>query len=158
MVSRPKINSVFRNNDKREYRVILRKPATSKNGVEWNKLSFNSLVGWIGHELGHITHYDHKGFGGMIIMGIKYAFPKYHKRMERFTDQLAIKHNLGYALFEGTDYTLNSSNVTDRYKKHLQKFYLSPAEIKKYISLRKFYKINYRKTKIVDVYAIANDK
>jgi len=158
MVSRPKLNSIFKRNPKREYQVIIKKPGISKTGLEWTELSFNSMVGWVGHELGHITHYDHKGFAGIAIMGIKYAFPNYRRRMERFTDQLAIKHNLGSALYEGTEYAINSSNATQKYKNRLQKFYLSPVEIKKYVNLRSSFKINYQRMRIVDINAIVKNK
>jgi hypothetical protein len=158
MISRPKLGSIFKSNDKREYQVIIRKQGTTKKGLEWSELSFNSLVGWIGHELAHIVHYDHKAFGGIVLMGIRYAFPQFRRRMERFTDQVAIKNNLGYSLYEGTDYSINSSNATESYKKHLKKFYLSPAEIKKYINLKNSYKINYQKLKIVDLNATVKIK
>ena len=158
MAARPKMNSVFKKNENRVYQVTIKKPGTSKNGLEWNELGFNSLVGWIGHELAHIVHYDHKAFGGVLIIGIKYAFPNFRRRMERFTDQLAIKQGLGYALYEGTDYAINSSTATERYKKRIQKFYLSPAEIEKYMVLKSYFKINYRKTRVVDVNAIVKTK
>jgi hypothetical protein len=158
MVSRPKLNSILKKNAKREYQVIIKKPGASNIGLEWTELSFNSMVGWIGHELGHITHYDHKGFAGIAIMGIKYAFPNYRRRMERFTDQLAIKHDLGSALYEGTEYMINSSNATQKYKRRLQKFYLSPVEIKKYTNLKYLFKINYQKMRIVDINAIVKNK
>src|SRR5688572_23436666 len=41
MVSRPKLKSVLRSGYQREYEVIIRKPGTSKNGLEWSELSFN---------------------------------------------------------------------------------------------------------------------
>jgi hypothetical protein len=158
MVSRPKPGSIFRNNNKREYQVIIRKKGTSKKGLEWSELSFNSLVGWIGHELAHIINYHHRVFGGILFMGMRYAFPQFRRRMERFTDQLTIKNDLGYALYEGTEYTLNSSSISESYKRRIKKFYLSPAEIKKYISLKNSYKINYQKLKIVDLNAIVKIK
>src|SRR6187551_3247162 len=143
MVSRPKLKSIFRSGNKRVYEVIVRKPGTSKNGLEWNELSFNSLIGWIAHELGHIVHYGHKTSGGILFTGIKYGFPGYRRRMERFTDNLVIQHDLGYALFEGTDYCINYSNAKPHYKKYMQKYYLSPTEIKERISSKTFYRVNY---------------
>ena len=155
MVSRPKLKSIFRSGNKREYEVIVRKPGTSKNGLEWNELSFNSLIGWIAHELGHIVHYGHKTSGGILFTGIKYGFPGYRRRMERFTDNLVIQHDLGYALFEGTDYCINYSNAKPHYKKYMEKYYLSPTEIKERISSKNFYRVNYDATKIVRIDPIA---
>jgi len=155
MVSRPKLKSIFRSGNKREYEVIVRKSGASKNGLEWNELSFNSLIGWIAHELGHIVHYSHKTSGGILFTGIKYGFPGYRRRMERFTDNLVIQHDLGYALFEGTDYCINYSNAKPHYKKYMEKYYLSPTEIKERISSKNFYRVNYDATKIVRIDPIA---
>ena len=155
MVSRPKLKSIFRSGNKRVYEVIVRKPGTSKNGLEWNELSFNSLIGWIAHELGHIVHYGHKTSGGILFTGVKYCFPGYRRRMERFTDNLVIQHDLGYALFEGTDYCINYSNAKPHYKKYMEKYYLSPTEIKERISSKNFYRVNYDATKIVRIDPIA---
>ena len=149
MVSIPKLKSIFRSGNKREYQIIVRKPGTSNSGLEWSELSFNSLIGWIAHELGHIVHYSHKTSGGVLFTGIKYAFPGYRRRMERFTDNLVIQHDLGNALFEGTDYCINYSNAKPHYKKYLQKYYLSPIEIKEAISDKNVYKIAYNKTKLI---------
>ena len=149
MVSRPKLRSILRSGYEREYVITIRKPGTSKNGLEWNELSFNSVIGWIAHELGHIVHYSHKTSGGVLFTGIKYAFPGYRRRMERFTDNLVIQHDLGYALLEGTDYTINYSNAKPHYKKYMEKYYLSPAEIKKAINAKSYYKIAYNKTKLI---------
>lgn len=149
MVSRPKLKSIFRAGNKREYQIIIRKPGTSKNGLEWTELSFNSLIGWIAHELAHIVHYNHKTSVGVLFTGIKYAFPSYRRRMERFTDSLVIQHDLGSALLEGTDYCINYSNVKQHYKKYLEKYYLSPSDIKEAINDKNFYKVVYNKTKLI---------
>src|SRR6187200_2028260 len=155
MVSRPKLKSIFRSGNKREYKIIIRKPGTSKSGLEWSELSFNSLIGWIAHELGHIVHYSHKTSGGVLFTGIKYAFPGYRRRMERFTDNLVIQHDLGYALLDGTNYCVNYSNAKPHYKKYMEKYYLSPAEIKERISSKTFYRVNYGATKVVRIDPIA---
>ena len=158
MVSRPKLKSIFRSGYKREYQINIRKSGTSKSGFEWNELNFNSLIGWIAHELGHIVHYTHKTSGGVLFMGLKYAFPSYRRRMERFTDNLVIQHDLGYALLEGTDYCINYSNATPHFKEYMEKYYLSPVEIKEAINDRSFYKIAYNKTKMIKQDQSSNKK
>jgi len=75
--------------------------------------------------------------------------------MERFTDHVVIQHDLGYALFEGTDYCINYSNAKPHYKKYMEKYYLSPTEIKERISSKNFYRVNYDATKIVRIDPIA---
>jgi hypothetical protein len=97
-----------------------------------------------------------KTSGGILFTGIKYAFPGYRRRMERFTDNLVIQHDLGYALLEGTDYTINYSNATPHYKNYMVKYYLSPPEIKEAINDKSFYKIAYNKTKLIRQDQVSN--
>jgi len=148
MTSKPKPESILRNRGQRHYIIVIQRPGRSKNNVEWRELSFNAMVGWIGHELGHILHYSHKSSGGILLTGVKYAFPGYRRKMERFTDQLAIQHDLGYALYEGVDYTINLSHATGHYKNNQEKFYLHPEEIIERINSRESWSSVFRKTKM----------
>jgi hypothetical protein len=51
MLARPELNFIFRSKKKRKYVVIISYPDNKKTNLNWETLSFNSLVGWIGHEL-----------------------------------------------------------------------------------------------------------
>ncbi|MBZ5858310.1 hypothetical protein [Flavihumibacter profundi] len=147
MSSRPTLSSLLKNRNKRLYIVTINQDGASKLGLKWNELSFNQTVGWIGHELGHILHYTQKTNGGILWMGYKYSFARYKRKMERFTDQLAIGHNLGFALYDGTEYTLNCSNAKKSYKNNAKIFYLKPNEILQKSYTRDSVVANYRKTK-----------
>jgi hypothetical protein len=148
MISKPKFKSTLKNRDQREYVIIIQRPGLSKNNLEWKELTFNALVGWIGHELGHIDHYVHKSAGGIMFIGMKYAIPGFRRKMERFTDQLAIQHDLGYALYEGVDYTLNYSCATEHYKNSQNKYYLGLDEIIERIHSKEEWLAVFRKTKM----------
>lgn len=148
MISKPKFKSILKDRTQRQYVIIVQEPGLSKNNLEWKELSFNAMVGWIGHELGHVLHYSHKSSGGIMFIGIKYAVPGYRRKMERFTDQLAILHNLGYALYEGVDYTINSSHASEHYKNNQEKFYLHPEEIIERIHSKESWSTVFRKTKM----------
>jgi hypothetical protein len=148
MISKPKFKSILRGKNKRQYIIIIQKHGSSKNDLQWEELSFNAMVGWIGHELGHVLHYSHKSTGGIMFIGIKYGVPGYRRKMERFTDQLAIQHDLGYALYEGVDYTINLSHATEHYKNNQEKFYLHPNEILERIYSKEMWLAVYRKTKM----------
>jgi hypothetical protein len=149
MTSKPKFNSILKGKQQRQYVVTIEKLGSSKNNIEWKDLSFNAMVGWIGHELGHIVHYSHKTNSGVAFIGVKYAFPGYRRKMERFTDQIAIQHDLGYALYEGVDYTMNRSHATEHYKTCQQKYYLQPEEIIDRIHSRQTWSAVFRKTKMI---------
>ena len=148
MISKPRFRSILKDRTQRQYVIIIQRPGLSKNNLEWDVLSFNAVVGWIGHELGHVLHYSHKSSTGILFIGMKYAVPGYRRKMERFTDQLAIQHNLGYALYEGVDYTINASHATEKYKNNQEKFYLHPEEIIARIYSRETWSIVFRKTKM----------
>jgi hypothetical protein len=148
MISKPKFKSILRGRNRRQYIIIIQKQGSSKNDLHWEELSFNAMVGWIGHELGHVLHYSHKSTGGIMFIGIKYGVPGYRRKMERFTDQLAIQHDLGYALYEGVDYTINLSHATEHYKNNQEKFYLHPNEILERIYSKEMWLAVYRKTKM----------
>jgi len=148
MTSKPKFHSILRDKKQRQYVVTIEKLGSSKNNIEWTELSFNAMVGWIGHELGHIVHYSHKTNSGVAFIGVKYALPGYRRKMERFTDQIVIQHDLGYALYEGLDYIINRSHATTHYKTCQQKYYLQPDEIIDRIHSKKTWSALFRKTKM----------
>jgi len=148
MISKPKPGTILKDRKQRQYVIIIQKPGLSRNNIEWKELSFNAMVGWIGHELGHVLHYSHKSSGGILFTGIKYAVPGYRRKMERFTDQLSIQHNLGYALYEGVDYTISSSHASEHYKNNQQKFYVHPEEIIERINSKETWSGIFRKTKM----------
>ena len=148
MISKPKFRSILHRGEEREYVIVVQRPGLSKNNLEWTELSFNALVGWIGHELGHIMHYSHKSNGGVLFTGIKYAFPGYRRKMERFTDQIAIQHDLGYALYEGVDYTLNYSCASAHYRKSQNKFYLGLDEIIERVHSKDLWSAMFRRTRM----------
>jgi len=148
MTSKPKFRSILEARQQRQYVITIEKSGSSKNNIEWTELSFNAMVGWIGHELGHIVHYSHKTNSGIALIGVKYALPGYRRKMERFTDQIAIQHDLGYALYEGVDYTMNRSHATTHYKTSQQKYYLQPDEIIDRIHSGQTWSALFRKTKM----------
>jgi hypothetical protein len=148
MVSRPKLNSLLKQKIKREYVIKINRPGRTNTNLNLQELSFNAIVGWTGHELGHILHYSHKSSGGIVFTGVKYLVPGYRRRMERFTDQLTIQHDLGFALYEGINYTINYSGATMKYKNRQKKFYLQPEEIIARIHSRQAWIAVFRKTKM----------
>lgn len=148
MVSRPCPGSLFSRKSNRVYMIILKNPGLSANGLEWQKLSFNALVGWIAHELGHIVHYSSKTNIGVLLTGIAYAHPGSRKKLERFTDQLVILHGLGTALYEGTAYSIQHPGISDNYRKRLIRYYLSPQEILEWMKNKDISDVHYRKTSI----------
>jgi hypothetical protein len=127
MTAQPKLSSFIKSQDKREYKITINTYESATNILK--NLSFNALVGWLGHELAHITQYMEKSNGGLLLTGFSYLIPGFRKKFERETDLIAIQHYMGFALYEGVQYTFCCSGASNSYKAYVHKYYLSPEEI-----------------------------
>jgi hypothetical protein len=127
MTAQPRLSFFLKSQENREYKITIN-TAKSAN-VRLEQLSFNAIVGWIGHELAHITQYIEKSNGGLLLTGLSYLIPGYRKKFERETDLIAIQHYMGFALYEGVQYAICCSGASSSYKAYVNKYYLSPAEI-----------------------------
>lgn len=136
MACRPKTCCLFESRSTRKYIILINKPGKDNGTLSWDEMSFNALVGWVGHELGHIAYYRQKSVPGIIAAGIRYLHPKYKRDMERQTDMTAIQHDMGFALYEGVRYTFCCSRANPDYKASLKKYYLSLDEILQHSSVR----------------------
>jgi hypothetical protein len=89
----------------------------------------NILVGWIGHELGHIMDYIHRNSWEMVRYGLCYlASRRYLMEAERKADLFAIGHGLGDKIVATKNFILDHADLPERYKNKIRKLYLSPEE------------------------------
>ncbi|GAO43546.1 hypothetical protein [Flavihumibacter petaseus] len=147
MSSKPTAESLLRKRDHRTYIITINEQGAAKLGMSWQELNFNETIGWLGHELGHVLHYTQTSNGGIAWIGYRYCFARYKRKMERFTDQIAIDHHLGFPLYDGTEFTLNCSNANRQYKNRNRRFYLKPDEILHKTYTRHQYQADFDKTK-----------
>jgi hypothetical protein len=88
------------------------------------------LVGWIGHELGHIMDYLKRNNWSMILFGIGYYTSKsFIISAERAADTYAINHDLGDYILATKDFILHKADMPERYIKRIKRLYLSPEEV-----------------------------
>jgi hypothetical protein len=88
------------------------------------------LVGWIGHELGHIMDYKNRSVCGMIAFGWGYLFSeKFVREAERVADTYAVSHGLGRYILDTKYFILNHSSLPESYKRKIGRLYLSPDDI-----------------------------
>lgn len=88
------------------------------------------LIGWLGHELGHVMDYHQRSVVGMIWFGLNYWLSKpFVKGAERMADEFAVKHGLGDHIVKTKNYILNHAEIPLKYKEKMKKLYLSPEEI-----------------------------
>jgi hypothetical protein len=134
--ARPKMDFIFRNKENRHYIIIINKDAKDILGFAFSDLPFNAQIGFFGHELAHITDYTGKNNFQMISFGVKYFFMR--KAVERYTDHIAIKHNLGRQIYDLRSFVLNNPDIDDHYLKYKSNNYLDGEEI-----LHEISKFNY---------------
>lgn len=131
MAARP-AKKLFANRKKRIYRIY----ANIKKdfiGILPSSINYNQKVGVIGHELGHILDYSNKSLCGIVGTGLGYMFKSYRRKLETKTDLEAIKHGLGWQLYDFEDYLYNHSDASEKYKKKKSKVYLNEKQIKELI-------------------------
>ncbi|MDB5242487.1 MAG: hypothetical protein JWP57_3112 [Spirosoma sp.] len=88
------------------------------------------MIGWIGHELGHIMDYESRSTMGMIEFGLGYFLSSdYVKRAERTADDFAVGHGLGPYLIQTKQFILNHAELPQAYKDKIARLYVSPEEI-----------------------------
>ena len=88
------------------------------------------MIGWLGHELGHVMDYRNRSSLNLIWFGIKYKLSDNHiKEAEIAADSFAIQKDMENYLLDTKNFILNKTNLSESYKARIKKYYLSPDEI-----------------------------
>ncbi len=129
MMAQPNWTFIFRSRSERHYQILVNHVRTV-NGMYYKDLSFNSLVGWVGHELAHILDYSKKSNKQLLAFITKYvSSEKTLRHTENEADKETIRRGLGKQLLEGTNFLFNNQRVSKAYKEKKKKFYLTPEQI-----------------------------
>ncbi|TKK68518.1 hypothetical protein FC093_10365 [Ilyomonas limi] len=88
------------------------------------------MIGWIGHELGHILDYERRSNTGMVSFGLGYYFSAdYVKSAERVADTYAVERGLGKYIIATKRFILDHAELPQAYKNKIARLYLSPDVI-----------------------------
>jgi len=88
------------------------------------------MIGWIGHELGHILDYERRSNTAMVSFGIGYYFSSaYVKGAERMADTYAVERGLGKYIIATKRFILDHAELPQAYKDKIARLYLSPDVI-----------------------------
>lgn len=88
------------------------------------------MIGWIGHELGHILDYEGRSNTGMVAFGYRYYFSSdFVKSAERTADTLAVARGLGHHVIATKRFILDHASLPQAYKDKISRLYLSPDVI-----------------------------
>lgn len=131
MQAQPKISGLLKNKKKRSYFVLISEQIEIEDVVfDVKNVPSEVLIGWIGHELGHIMDYRERSAINMLWFGIKYlTSKKYIQEAERAADTYAVNHGLGKYIIATKDFILNHTHLADAYKARIKRLYLSQEEI-----------------------------
>lgn len=131
MQAQPRISNLFHGKNSRSYYVFM----SSRFLIEEEEFSMadvpsDVLIGWLGHELGHIMDYREKSAMGLVIFGMRYiTSAKYIKEAERAADTYAVNSGMGDYILATKNFILNHSHLSATYKERIARLYLSPEEI-----------------------------
>lgn len=131
MQAQPRFSGVFKKKGNRGYIILISK----KFQIEDDSFSIldvedKVLIGWLGHELGHIMDYKNRSSLGMIWLGAKYLLSaKYIQKVERQADTYAVLHGMGEYILATKNFILRRSGITEKYRDRIKRLYLSPEEI-----------------------------
>lgn len=88
------------------------------------------MIGWIGHELGHILDYEGKSSGEIVSFGYHYLFhPDFVKHAEMVADFLAVERGMGHYIVATKRFILDHAQLPQAYKDKIRRLYLSPDVI-----------------------------
>jgi len=138
MQARPTFGSFFRSRKNRKYVILIsEKFKISDKEFKTKDIPSDILIGWIGHELGHIMDYQNRSKINLIGFGINYLFSDNHIiEAERAADTYAVAHGMEDYILKTKDFILNHADITQSYKDRITKYYLSPEEIMELVKQR----------------------
>jgi hypothetical protein len=131
MLSQPVIASFFKGRRHRAYVVKINPQfATTHNSIPIQKVPKDILIGWFGHELGHIKDYTTRSNAGMALFGLKYVCSdKFLMQAEQNADNYAVDHGLADYIIKTKNFILNNSDIPQEYKARIRRLYPSPQQI-----------------------------
>ena len=131
MQAQPKFSGIFKRSGKRSYVILISETIQIEDeSFHILDLEDDIMIGWLGHELGHIMDYRERSGIGMLIFGFRYLYSKsYLREAERTADAFAIQKGMGEYIIATKNFILNHSDISEVYKDRIRRLYLSPEEI-----------------------------
>lgn len=134
MLARPIISSILRSKEKRQYQIIMKKRFFIKNKQFANgRIPSDVIVGWLGHELGHVLDYRDKSAVNLTWFGVQYYFcDSFIKKAEITADKNAVERGLIKELIQAKEFSRNDTYFPKSYIEKLKHLYPSIAQIRKW--------------------------
>lgn len=134
MLAQPVVNWRFWHRGSRQYRIKIKKSLVVNNPNFSDKYPRRDvLVGWLGHELGHIVDYYPRRSLNLIWFGIRYHFfPSFLKKAEITADRNTVKAGLTRQLILSKQFGREASIFPKSYIKKLNRLYPSIEAVRRW--------------------------
>lgn len=131
MQAQPTIKGIFGSKENRSYKILIsEKFKITGEEFKTTHVPKDVLIGWIGHELGHVMDYQNRSGLNLVAFGFRYAFLKeYVKKAERAADSFAVLRGMADYIIKTKRFILDNAKIDPLYKERIKEYYLSPDEI-----------------------------
>jgi hypothetical protein len=131
MQAQPVFRTLMRRKSKRSYRINISSTFRLTHTITpIHQLPDEIMIGWIGHELGHIMDYESRSNTGMIAFGYNYLRSGVYVRgVEEIADTYAVNHGLAPYIIATKRFILDHAELPKAYKEKIARLYLSPDDI-----------------------------
>jgi hypothetical protein len=131
MQAQPEFLSVFKSKKNRSYKILISEKIKIADTIYYTKdMPSEIMIGWLGHELGHVMDFEQRSGLNLIGFGISYlTSKKYIRGAERRADSYAVTHGMEMYILATKEFILKKAGLTQKYVDRIKNFYLSPEEI-----------------------------
>ncbi|WP_232625244.1 M48 family metalloprotease [Pareuzebyella sediminis] len=138
MQAQPVFGDLFKNKKKRGYKILISERIKIADSVYRTKdMPSEIMVGWLGHELGHIMDFKHRSGLNLIGFGFGYIFSKkFLRAAERRADTFAVAHGLEDYILATKEFILTKAGISKAYVERIKRLYVSPEEIMDMVEAR----------------------
>jgi hypothetical protein len=128
------LSTILKTKSKRTY-VIRINDSEKPHKVLMEHANFNSKIGLLGHEFGHIYDYTRKNACGVFDRAVSYLTDGSKRKFEHEIDLTTIEKGLGWQLYDWSYFVLYESCATEKYKKYKQKIYFTPEQLEEQLKI-----------------------
>jgi len=138
MQAQPTASSFLKRKGQRSYNIFISETVKISGEVIYTiDMPQEVLIGWIGHELGHVMDYKNRSNLNLMWFGVKYLLSDNHiATAERAADTYAVQSGMEQYILKTKDFILKQANLEQSYIARIKKYYLSPEEIMDIINQR----------------------
>jgi len=131
MAARPVFGTLFKSRDKRAYEILIN--PTFKLGYHEKPVSRipdSVIIGWLGHELGHIVDYEQRRASNLVGFGASYSLSRrFIAKAEHTADSFAVARGMAEYIVATKTFILNHAGFPQPYKDRIASLYLSSDDI-----------------------------